>query len=85
MYFFAYASLEFLERSGAERSRNNQGNTQTKNLTSIKENQENEHSLKQKIHQPNEKQKNGKKLKEETLYKKIATPDRPPPAAAMLP
>ena len=38
--------LEFLERSGAARSGNNQGNSQTNNLTSKKENEENEQHTK---------------------------------------
>ena len=41
MYFYAYAprkSLEFLERTGAARSKNNQGNTQ-KNKTKKKQNE----------------------------------------------
>ena len=74
--------------------------TQTNNQTSQKDNEQNKkhtniqtkkRSIKQTIrqahhqtNQKNNKEKTRKKPKQETLHKKYATPDRPPPAAAML-
>ena len=53
--------------------------------------QSNKRSIKQttkqahhQSNQTNNKERKRKNPKEETLYKKLATPDRPPPAAAML-
>ena len=49
MYFYAYAPLkflEFLERTGAARSRNNQGNTQKKSDKQKENNQTSTPSIK---------------------------------------
>ena len=67
----------------AKRTTNNQ-NTHTNiqsNKRSIKQTTKQAHHQSNQTHSKERKRKNPK---EETLYKNLATPDRPPPAAVML-